>query len=130
MTDRVNDEDQNCLFIQLWQEQIVMNISHKFYHLIQLVGVRHELAKFLQTPTLKSIKNGNKFCTWLMCDSYQAHKHVKKCIICHSWQITMKAADFSLRLCRNSVHLRTIQTLIWLGGLFVCWLVFGWVNYC
>jgi len=63
MTDRVKDEDQNCLFIQLWQEQIFMNISHRFYHLIQVVGDRHELAKFLQTPTFRSIKNVNKFCT-------------------------------------------------------------------
>ena len=63
MTDRVKDEDQNCLLIQLWQEQIVMSISHIFYHLIQMVGDWHELAKFLQTTTLKSIKNVNKFCT-------------------------------------------------------------------
>jgi hypothetical protein len=63
MNDRVKDEDQNSLFIQLWQEEIVMNISLIFYHLIQMMGDRHELVKFLQTPTLKSIKNVNKFCT-------------------------------------------------------------------
>jgi len=31
ITNRVKDDDQNCLFIQLWQEQIVMNIPHRFY---------------------------------------------------------------------------------------------------
>jgi len=40
-----------------------MNIFHRFYHLIQMMGDRHELVKFLQTPTLRSIKNVNKFCT-------------------------------------------------------------------
>jgi hypothetical protein len=93
MTDRVKDEDQNCLFIQLWQEQIVMKISHRFYHLIQMAT---------------AIKHINM---------------IKKCITCHSCQITMKAADFSLRLCKNSVHLCTIQTMIWLVCLFVCGLV-------
>jgi len=37
----------------------------------------------------------------------------------------MKAADFSFRFHKNSVHLRTIQTMIWLVGWFVCLFV-GW----
>jgi hypothetical protein len=116
MTDRAKDEAQNYLFIQLWQEQIVINISHRFYHLIQLVDNWHELAKFLQIPTLRSIRNVNKFCT---CATATKHTNMlKKCITCHSCQITMKAAHFSLRLLKNSVHFRKILTTIWsVGGL-------------